>query len=164
MAKLRVYELAKELNVESKKLVEKLKTGGLDIKNYMSTLDEEAARKARDIFHGTTSEVIEEKRIKPTVIRRRKKVVSVEADKEKVVKEEKVEEPPVAEKVEEAIIEKEEEPAPEIVKEKPPVREEKAIPQKEDKEISGMPSPERPEVRPKEKAKRSRKRQSTTAT
>ena len=159
MAKLRVYELAKELNVESKKLVEKLKTGGLDIKNYMSTLDEEAARKARDIFHGTTSEVIEEKRIKPTVIRRRKKVVRVEAERGKIVKEEKIEEPPVVEKVEEALIEKEEEPAPEIVEEEPPVREEKAIPQKEDKEISGMPSPERPETRPKEKAKRARKRQ-----
>jgi translation initiation factor IF-2 len=43
MAKVRVYELAKELNMESKKLVEKLQSGGMNIKNYMSTLDEDAA-------------------------------------------------------------------------------------------------------------------------
>ena len=81
MAKVRVYELAKELNMENKVLVEKLKAGGLDIKNYMSTLDEESARKARDIVAGVTSEVIEEKRIKPRVIRRRKKTVTLEAKK-----------------------------------------------------------------------------------
>ena len=73
MAKVRIYELAKELNMDSKELVEKLKAGGLSIKNYMSTLDEEAVAKARDIAAGVGSEVIEEKRIRPTVIRRRKK-------------------------------------------------------------------------------------------
>ena len=88
MSKVRVYELAKELDVESKELVEKLKAGGLNIKNHMSNLDEDTVNKARDIISGVslgTSEVIEEKRIKPTVIRRRKKVVQVE--------EEKIEEP-----------------------------------------------------------------------
>jgi translation initiation factor IF-2 len=77
MAKVRVYELAREFNMDSKELVEKLKAGGLNIKNYMSTLDEEAVSKARGIVSGTVSEVIEEKRIKPTVIRRRKKTVEV---------------------------------------------------------------------------------------
>ncbi|MFC1868713.1 translation initiation factor IF-2 N-terminal domain-containing protein [Thermodesulfobacteriota bacterium] len=91
MAKVRVYELAKELSIESKKLVEKLKAGGLNIKNYMSTMDEETANRARDIIKGVTSEVIEEKRIKPTVIRRRKKVVKVEVDKPEVEEEEEVE-------------------------------------------------------------------------
>lgn len=74
MAKVRVYELAKELKMESKKLVEKLQSGGMNIKNYMGTLDEEAVRRAKDIASGVVSEIIEEKRIKPTVIRRRKKV------------------------------------------------------------------------------------------
>ena len=36
MAKIRVYELARELKLESKKLVEDLNAGGLQIKNYMS--------------------------------------------------------------------------------------------------------------------------------
>jgi translation initiation factor IF-2 len=81
MAKVRVYELAKDLSMDSKQLVEKLKAGGMNIKNYMSTLDEEATTKARDIVAGRVSEVIEEKRIKPRVIRRRKKTVKVEPEK-----------------------------------------------------------------------------------
>jgi translation initiation factor IF-2 len=52
----------------------------MNIKNYMSTLDEEATTKARDIVAGRVSEVIEEKRIKPRVIRRRKKTVKVEPE------------------------------------------------------------------------------------
>jgi translation initiation factor IF-2 len=81
MAKVRVYELAKELNMDSKELVEKLKAGGISIKNYMSTLDEQMVIKAREAALGVVSEVVEEKRIKPTVIRRRKKTVTVEAEK-----------------------------------------------------------------------------------
>jgi translation initiation factor IF-2 len=73
--------LAKELNMDSKELVEKLKTGGILVKNYMSTLDEQVAAKAREVVLGVVSEVIEEKRIRPTVIRRRKKTVTVEAEK-----------------------------------------------------------------------------------
>ena len=78
MAKIRVYELARELKMESKELVEALNTGGLDIKNYMSTLDEEMASKARKVISGAISEVVIEKRVKPRVIRRRKKLVQVE--------------------------------------------------------------------------------------
>jgi len=78
MGKVRVYELARELELDSKDLVAKLKAGGMSIKNYMSTLDEEAVVKARDVVRGVVSEVVEEKRIKPTVIRRRKKKVTVE--------------------------------------------------------------------------------------
>ena len=78
MAKIRVYELARELKMESKELVEALNAGGLDIKNYMSTLDEEMASKARKVISGAVSEVVIEKRVKPRVIRRRKKLVQVE--------------------------------------------------------------------------------------
>jgi len=89
MAKVRVYELAKKLNMENKELVDKLKAGGLNIKNYMSTLDEEASRKAMEIVSGARSEVVEEKRIKSNVIRRRKKVVTVLAEEPEVKEEEK---------------------------------------------------------------------------
>jgi translation initiation factor IF-2 len=80
MAKIRVYELARELKMESKKLVEDLNAGGLDIKNYMSTLDEEMTSKARKVISGAISEVVVEKRVKPRVIRRRKKIVEVEQE------------------------------------------------------------------------------------
>ncbi len=82
MAKVRVYELARELNMESKVLVEKLIAAGLPIKNYMSTLDESEMERARDIATGKVSEVIEEKRVKPTVIRRRRKTVRVRPEEQ----------------------------------------------------------------------------------
>jgi translation initiation factor IF-2 len=81
MAKVRVYELAKELSMDSKELVEKLKAGGIPVKNYMSTLDEQTVAKAREVALGVVSEVIEEKRVRPTVIRRRKKTVTVEVER-----------------------------------------------------------------------------------
>ena len=81
MAKVRVYELAKELSMDNKELIEKLKAAGILVKNYMSTLDEQVVEKAREGALGVVSEVIEEKRIRPTVIRRRKKTVTVEEEK-----------------------------------------------------------------------------------
>lgn len=90
MAKVRVYELAKELNVESKALVDKLRSSGINVKNYMSALDEDSARKARDLVSVKPSEIIEEKRIRPTVIRRRKKQVTVEAREEEGPQDEKI--------------------------------------------------------------------------
>jgi translation initiation factor IF-2 len=109
MAKVRVYELAKELSMDSKELVEKLKAGGIPVKNYMSTLDEQTVAKAREVALGVVSEVIEEKRIRPTVIRRRKKTVTVEAEK-------------VPEKVEPAVAEAAPK-APVVEAPKPPVEE-----------------------------------------
>jgi translation initiation factor IF-2 len=76
MAKVRVYELAKELNIDSKELVDKLTGSGLNVKNYMSTLDDEAIDMAKKlVVGGAVSEIVEEKRIRPTIIRRRKKQV-----------------------------------------------------------------------------------------
>jgi translation initiation factor IF-2 len=46
MAKVRVYELAKELNMDNKTLVDKLQSSGMNVKNYMSTLDEATIKKA----------------------------------------------------------------------------------------------------------------------
>jgi translation initiation factor IF-2 len=105
MAKVRVYELARELDMDSKILVEKLNAGGMDVKNYMSTLDESSIAKAREIVKGAVSEVVVEKRIKPTVIRRRKKVVAAEPP------------PPTAQAEAEAGPESEK--APEVVEEQP---------------------------------------------
>lgn len=75
MSKMRVYELAKELRMDSHELVERLQGAGFFINNHMSALDGDEVGRARDYLSGATSEVFEEKRIKPTVIRRRKKLV-----------------------------------------------------------------------------------------
>jgi len=86
MAKVRVYELAKELDMDSMELVKKVVAGGMDVKNYMSTLDDDAVLRAKEIVSGVVSEVIEEKRIKATVIRRRKKI-KIRQEPEKAITE-----------------------------------------------------------------------------
>ncbi len=111
MAKVRVYELAKELNIESKELVEKLKSGGMAVKNYMSTLDDSEIKKAKEILKGNVSEVIEEKRIKRNVIRRRK---VVQVDEPEVRAEAPVEEKSPEE--EKAVAEKDEAVSPVVKK------------------------------------------------
>jgi len=40
MSKKRVYELAKELDLSSKNIVDKAHSMGIDVKNHMSTLSE----------------------------------------------------------------------------------------------------------------------------
>lgn len=50
MKKVRVYELAKELNLESKALVDFLNDLGADVKNHMSSIDEDIAEMVREHF------------------------------------------------------------------------------------------------------------------
>jgi len=120
MAKVRVYELARELNLDSKELVKKLLASGMNIKNYMSTLDEDAVARARDIVSGKVSEVVEEKRVKPTVIRRRRKKVTIEVKSAVAEEEKKPEEAIAAAEPEHG---PEEAPKAEIVEEAPEAEE-----------------------------------------
>ncbi len=73
----RVYELARDLNMTNKDLLEKLKEIDIPVGSHMSSLDEEAVASVKDNLRGkeTSQGQIEETRVKPTVIRRRKKVV-----------------------------------------------------------------------------------------
>lgn len=75
MSKIRVYELAKEFNMDSKRLVEKLQEVGINVKGYMSTLDEFEVSKAKELIADSSSDpemVVEEKRVSKRVIRRRR--------------------------------------------------------------------------------------------
>ena len=47
MAKIRVYELAKSLNKDSKEVIELLKKNGIEVKNHMSSVSDEDADKIR---------------------------------------------------------------------------------------------------------------------
>jgi translation initiation factor IF-2 len=78
MAKLRVYELAKELDMPNKDLVDKISSLGIQIKGHMSSLDEEEAQLVRDTVMGRSQQLIVEKRVRRGVIRRRRKVVRTE--------------------------------------------------------------------------------------
>ncbi len=52
MAKIRVYELAKSLNKDSKEVLEILKKNGVEVKNHMSSVSDEDAGKVRARFSG----------------------------------------------------------------------------------------------------------------
>jgi translation initiation factor IF-2 len=74
MAKIRVYELARDLNLENKILLSKLQDLDISVKSHMSALDDDTVAIVRQQLFGKKEETIEETRVRPTVIRRRKKV------------------------------------------------------------------------------------------
>jgi translation initiation factor IF-2 len=78
MAKLRVYELAKELDMTNSDLVVRLHDMGIQVKGHMSSLDENQARLVRDMVAGRSQQTIVEKRVGRDLIRRRRKIVMTE--------------------------------------------------------------------------------------
>jgi translation initiation factor IF-2 len=75
MAKIRVYELARQFNMTNKVLLERLMEMNISVKSHMSVVDEETASRAKEVILGQKTEILIEKRVKQTVIRRRKKLV-----------------------------------------------------------------------------------------
>ena len=80
MAKIRVYELARDLNMTNQALLDKIRSINIDVKSHVSSLDEETVAKIRAGFHEAKPEGVEETRVRPTIIRRRKVVVRAEAE------------------------------------------------------------------------------------
>jgi len=74
MSKIRVYELARELNLTNKVLMDKLQALGITIGSHMSSLDDEAVQRAKAGIFGKKETGLDQTRVKPTVIRRRRKV------------------------------------------------------------------------------------------
>ncbi len=74
MTRMRVHELAKELNMNNKDLIDRIVKLGIQVKNHMSTLTDSAVQKIRQQFAEQRPETVEEKRIGRGVIRRRKKM------------------------------------------------------------------------------------------
>jgi translation initiation factor IF-2 len=79
MAKLRVHELARDLNMTNKVLLAKLNDMDISVKSHMSSLDDGLIAEIKASLFGTKEKTVEETRVKPTVIRRRRKEVKVEA-------------------------------------------------------------------------------------
>ncbi|MBN1227645.1 MAG: translation initiation factor IF-2 [Deltaproteobacteria bacterium] len=129
MSRVRIYELAKDLNMDSNEIVEKLQGAGFPVNNSLSSLDNDDLARAKDCLFGVKNEILEEKRIKPTVIRRRKKVLANKPEEhiqEETEKEEKPE--PVIEKIAE--------------KELPRIEEEtEETPKKEDEDVLQQEEP-----------------------
>jgi translation initiation factor IF-2 len=57
MAGVRVYELARDLGIASKNLIEELRSQGIDVKSHMSTMDEETAGLVIDLYRPNTATV-----------------------------------------------------------------------------------------------------------
>jgi translation initiation factor IF-2 len=131
MAKIRIYELARELNLTNAELVDRLHEIEYPVKSHMSSVEEsdlpDIKAKLSDSGSGSASvkkkaAKLEEKRIRPTVIRRRrvktaKKPKTEEPSLEPEVVEEEVPAVPVEETTSEPEV-KEETP-PEIAVEAP---------------------------------------------
>ncbi|MFH2218255.1 MAG: translation initiation factor IF-2 [Pseudomonadota bacterium] len=78
MAKIRIYELARDLNMTNKTLAEKMQEINIPVKTHMSSLEEEEVNRIKQHIHGTPEKEIEITRIKPTIIRRRRIKVTPE--------------------------------------------------------------------------------------
>ncbi len=73
MAKIRVYELAKKLNLTNRALLAKLKVLDIEVKSHMSSLEDEDISKVKASIFGQKNKRAET-RVKTSVIRRRKPV------------------------------------------------------------------------------------------
>jgi translation initiation factor IF-2 len=83
MAKLRVYELARELNMDNKTLLGKMQEMHIDAKSHMTALDDDTINRIKKGVFGPKEKeaLVEDKRILPNVIRRRKKIVPAEPER-----------------------------------------------------------------------------------
>jgi translation initiation factor IF-2 len=71
MAKVRIYELAKEFNMTNKALMDKLEEMKVDVRSHMSSLEDDQVKFIKEKVFGKTSAVSDVK-VRPSVIRRRK--------------------------------------------------------------------------------------------
>ncbi|WP_321495366.1 translation initiation factor IF-2 [uncultured Desulfobacter sp.] len=72
MAKVRVYELAKDLNMTNNQLLEKLKELKIDAKSHMSALDNSDVAAIKQHLFGKKKRSNNEVKVRPSVIRRRR--------------------------------------------------------------------------------------------
>ncbi|MEW5737263.1 MAG: translation initiation factor IF-2 [Thermodesulfobacteriota bacterium] len=84
MAKLRVYELARELNMTNKDLMDLIQTLELEapVKSHTSGLEDEIVVAIKAAITGPKKQNVDEKRIGERVIRRRRKAVEAEPELE----------------------------------------------------------------------------------
>ncbi len=75
MAKIRVYELARNLNMKNKELLDKLEEMKITVRSHMSSLDDDTVAEIKSNLRAKKKpDTVEVTRVRPTVIRRRKKI------------------------------------------------------------------------------------------
>jgi len=87
MGKIRIYELARDLNMTNKVLVEKIRNMNIPVKSHMSSLDEETVALIKSNEFDKKIENVEITRVKPTVIRKRRKAVRKKTEQQEALHE-----------------------------------------------------------------------------
>ena len=72
---VRVYELAQELGMTNNEFIDELAKLGIEAKSHMSSIEEEKVEVIKNRLTGVKAQELIEKRVKPTVIRRRMKKI-----------------------------------------------------------------------------------------
>ena len=80
MSKVRVYEVARELGVENRDLIQRIATLGIQVRNHMSVLDPVEVDRIKRSLGKDRSEAMVEERIRPTVVRRKRRKKAEEAE------------------------------------------------------------------------------------
>ena len=72
MSKVRVYEVAKQLNLDQKTLVALFQSMGIgDVRNHMSAVESDVVERVKRHLERQKSPELVEERIRPTVVKRR---------------------------------------------------------------------------------------------
>ncbi len=133
MAKIRIYELARELNLTNKMLLDKLEEMDIVVSSHMSSVDSELINTIKVRILGKEVEEMEVVRVKPTVIRRRrKKAVTQPIQPEERMKPEPIEE---------------EEPKPQVAEEEEPKKPDTKESHGEDKPVEEVVEMIKPEIK-----------------
>ena len=82
MSKVRVYEVARELGVENRDLIQRIATLGIQVRNHMSVLDPVEVDRIKRSLGRDRSEAMVEERIRPTVVRRKRRKKTEEPEAE----------------------------------------------------------------------------------
>jgi translation initiation factor IF-2 len=139
MGKTRVHELAKKLGLEDDVILQKLTDSGIEVNDRMSILMDEDVQEF-EAAQSKTEVKIEEQRLNPGIIRRRKKAVEAEPEVEAPV----AEAPEAVEAAtDESVVEETVSEAPDVVTAEKPVAEE-PVAAEPTEEVA--PAPEAPPV------------------
>ena len=79
MAKIRVFELARDLNMTNKVLLERMRDLDISVVSHLSSLEDEDVAKIKENVGGGKQKKAEAVKVKPTIIRRRREPVAQEA-------------------------------------------------------------------------------------
>lgn len=95
MSKIKIHELAKKLNKQSKEVMEVANSMGLDIKSHMNTVDEDVAAKIEEVMSGKRKEKAKNEEVKKAQAPKQKEAKKSATPKQEETKKEKSNSTPV---------------------------------------------------------------------